>query len=137
MHNEVYVNLPVKDLKRSMQFFSELGYTFDPRFTNEQAAGMVLGANFFAMLLPEPFFATFTPKPVADATKATEVLVALPCDSREAVNVLVAKAKSAGASTPTEPKDYGFMYQHGYTDLDGHMWEVFWMDPNVNPAQMS
>ncbi len=137
MHKEIYVNLPVKDLKRSMAFFERIGYRFDPRFTNDKAAGLILGGNLFAMLLPQPFFATFTTKPVSDAMKATEMLVALACESRDEVDALVAKAKTAGASVPREATDYGFMYQHGYHDLDGHVWELFWADPNVNPAEQA
>jgi uncharacterized protein len=135
MHKEIYVNLPVTDLARSKRFFAALGYTFDPRFTNDVAAGMQLGENLFCMLLTQPFFAGFTPKPVADARQSTEVLVALPCESRAAVDALVAKAREAGARILREPVDHGFMYQHGYEDPDGHIWEVFWMDASATPAQ--
>jgi hypothetical protein len=135
MHAQIYVNLPVKDLARSKRFFAALGYSFDARFTNEMAAGMQLGKNLYAMLLNEPFFAGFTPKPIADAHACTEVLIALPCESRAAVDALVAKAREAGARIPREPVDHGFMYQHGYEDPDGHIWEIFWMDPAAAPAQ--
>ncbi|KPF69643.1 extradiol dioxygenase [beta proteobacterium AAP99] len=128
MHKQIYVNLPVSDLERSKRFFAALGYRFDPNFTNESAAGMQLGENLYCMLLVQPFFAGFTPKPIADAHASTEVLIALPCESRAAVDELVAKAREAGASIPREPVDHGFMYQHGYEDPDGHIWEVFWMD---------
>jgi predicted lactoylglutathione lyase len=126
---QIFVNLPVKDLARSVGFFGKLGFTFDPRFTDQNATCMIVGENIFAMLLVEPFFATFTPKPVADATRSTEVLVALSLDSRAAVDRIVEDALAAGAKRYCEPKDHGFMYQWGFEDLDGHIWEYFWMDP--------
>lgn len=130
MATQIFVNLPVKDLKRSVAFFTKLGYTFDPQFTDDNATCMIVGDNIFVMLLVESFFKTFTPKAICDATRSTEVLLALSADSRAAVDALVAKAVAAGGTTPTEPKDHGFMYQHGYQDLDGHLWEVFYMDPS-------
>ena len=129
MSKQIFVNLPVKDLARTVGFFGKLGYTFDPRFTDQNATCMIVGENIFAMLLVEPFFATFTPKPVADATRSTEVLVALSLDSRAAVDRIVEDALAAGAKRYCEPKDHGFMYQWGFEDLDGHIWEYFWMDP--------
>jgi len=129
MATQIFVNLPVKDLQKSIQFFTKLGYTFDPQFTDENATCMVVGENIFVMLLVERFFKTFTPKAVCDATKSTEVLVALSAESRAKVDEIVAKAVAAGGTTPVEPKDHGFMYQHGYQDLDGHLWELFYMEP--------
>lgn len=134
MHKQMFVNLAVKDVARSIKFFSSLGYSFNPQFTNEQAAALVLGENLYAMLLDEKFFATFTPKKLIDAKTHVETLVALPVESREAVEALIAKAIAAGASTPTAPKDLGFMYQHAYTDLDGHVWEIFYMDESAFPG---
>ncbi len=133
---KIFVNLPIKDMARSQAFFKALGLTFNPQFTNEQGACLELGENFFAMLLVEPFFQGFTKLPIADATKATEVLVALSVDSRAEAEEVVAKAVKAGATTPNAPQDHGFMFQHGFTDLDGHQWEVFWMDINAAPPQM-
>jgi uncharacterized protein len=124
MHQQIYVNLPVRDLERSMQFFQQIGYGFDPQFTDDNAACLILGQNIYAMLLREAFFSTFTPKPVSDATRQTEVLVCVSCDSRAHVDDLVARARAAGASTPTQPQDHGFMYGHGFHDLDGHVWEL-------------
>lgn len=135
MSTMIFVNLPVKDLKRSVEFFTKLGYTFNPQFTDENATCMVVSENIFVMLLVESYFKTFTHKPVADATQTTEVLIALSAESRAAVDDLVAKAVAAGGTTPMPAKDYGFMYQHGYQDLDGHMWEVVWMDPKAVPPQ--
>jgi predicted lactoylglutathione lyase len=131
MTTQIFVNLPVKDLKKSVQFFTKLGYTFDPQFTDENATCMVVGENIFVMLLVESFFKTFTRKAICDATKSTEVLMGLSAESRAKVDEIVAKAVAAGGTTPIEPKDHGFMYQHGYQDLDGHLWELFYMDPNA------
>ena len=112
---------------------SGLGYRFDPRFTDQNATCMIIGENIHAMLLVREFFETFTPKPVADATKSTEVLVALSHESRQAVDRIVEAALSAGARRYAEPKDHGFMYQWGFEDPDGHIWEHFWMDPEATP----
>ncbi len=127
MHTEIYINLPVKDLPRSRKFFEGMGYAFNPQFSNEQGAALVLGEKLFAMLLTEAFFAGFTPKPIGDAHQTTSVLIALPCASRERVDELVKLAVAGGATAPKSPVDHGFMYQHGFHDLDGHVWEVFWM----------
>ncbi|HEX5726189.1 MAG TPA: VOC family protein [Longimicrobiaceae bacterium] len=135
MATQIFVNLPVKDLQRSVAFFTQLGYTFNPQYTDENATCMIVGENIFVMLLVESYFKTFTPKPVADATQGTEVIVALDAESREAVDALVAKAVAAGGTTPREATDYGFMYQHGYQDPDGHLWEVFYMQPGGPPSQ--
>ncbi|CAN5200210.1 VOC family protein [soil metagenome] len=129
MHKQIFINLPVKDLPRSIEFFKSLGYTFNAQFTNDQGACMILGDNLHVMLLIESFFQTFTPKPISDATRQTEVLVCVSCESREQVDELVAKARAAGAATPKEPQDHGFMYGHGYHDLDGHVWELVFMSP--------
>lgn len=127
MHPQIFVNLPVKDLNRSIAFFTALGYAFNPQFTSEDATCLILGENLFAMLLTEPFFSTFTPHPVSDAHNQTEVLVCLSCDSREQVDALVAKALAAGGSAPKAPQDHGNMYGHGFHDLDGHVWELGFM----------
>ncbi len=129
MSKQIYVNLPVKDLEQSKAFFSKLGFTFNAEFTNESGAGMVVADNIFVMLLAEPFFATFTAKPIADAKSSTEVLVCLSCDSRAQVDELVRLASSAGGSVPRSPQDHGFMYGHGFEDLDGHIWELVYMSP--------
>lgn len=128
MPRALFVNLPVADLPRSIAFFSALGFSFNEKFSDDNAACLAISEQIQVMLLTRTFFAGFTPKPVADASTATEVLLALSCDAREEVDALVAKAVAAGAATPMAPKDYGFMYQHGFEDLDGHQWEVFWMN---------
>ncbi len=127
MARQIFVNLPVKDLERSKAFFGSLGFEFNQQFTDENAACMVIDDNIFAMLLVEPYFATFTPKQVSDAKSSSEVLVALSCDSREQVDDLVSKAVAAGGATYNQPQDHGFMYQHGFQDPDGHIWELAYM----------
>lgn len=135
MATKIFVNLPVKNLDKSMVFYKKLGYTFNEQFTDATAACMVISEDIFAMLLTHAKFKEFTPKAIVDSTKATEVLVALSCDNRAQVDDLVRKAVAAGGTTYSEPKDYGFMYSHGYQDLDGHIWEVFHMDPShVKPT---
>ncbi|MGE4239934.1 VOC family protein [Ramlibacter sp.] len=132
MGRMIFVNLPVKDLPRSMSFFSALGFEFNPQFTNDKAACMVITEDHnYAMLLSEPFFQGFIKKPIADASKATEVLICLSCESREEVDELVAKALAAGGTAPNPKQDHGFMYSHGFEDPDGHVWEVMWMDPKA------
>ena len=124
MHTQIYVNLPIADVKRSRAFFASLGYTFNEQFSNDDAFCMVLGENLHAMLLRESFFRTFTDKKVVDAREATEVLVCVSCADRAAVDALVAKAIAAGGTAPRPPVDHGFMYMHAYQDLDGHVWEL-------------
>lgn len=136
MFRQIFVNLPIKDMARSRAFFEALGLTFNARFTNEHGACLEIGENFYAMLLVEPFFQGFTTKPICNAHQATEVLLALSVDSRAEVEEVVRKAVAAGATTPNAPQDHGFMFQHGFADLDGHQWEVFWMDEAAAPAQM-
>jgi uncharacterized protein len=131
---QIFVNLPVKDLKRSMEFFGKLGYTFNPQFTDENAASMVIDENIFAMLITEPFFQTFTDRKIADPQTTVEVLLCLSEDSREAVDSHVDKAIAAGAKQ-TKMQDYGFMYYRSYADLDGHVWEIMHMDMSQVPAK--
>jgi predicted lactoylglutathione lyase len=133
MPRNLYVNLPVKDLERSIGFFAALGFSFNPKFTDENATCMIVNDSTSVMLLVEPFFATFTTKAVADARLVTETLLALSQDSRAEVDAFIAKALAAGAQEYAEPKDYGFMYQRAIADLDGHQWEVFWMDESQMP----
>ncbi len=129
MHRMIFVNLPVEDVAVSRAFFTALGYTFNEAFSDENALCLVLGDNLYAMLLRREFFATFAPGAVADATTATQVLVALSVPSREAVDRLVTDAVGAGGTEFREPQDHGFMYGRSYRDLDGHVWEILWTDP--------
>jgi predicted lactoylglutathione lyase len=124
MAQQIYVNLPVKDLKKAMTFFGELGFKFNPRFTDDKGACMIIGDNIFTMLLSESFFKTFTSKPVADAKKTTESIVCFNVPTRARVDELVKLAVKAGGTAPSQPQDHGFMYQHGFEDIDGHIWEV-------------
>lgn len=133
-HAQIFVNLPIKDMARSQAFFRSLGYEFNPQFTNAQGAALVLGENLFAMLLVEPFFQSFTKKTMVDAHQSVEVLVCLSCSGREEVDDLVRKARAAGATVPGEPQDHGFMYSHGFTDLDGHVWELVHMSGEAPQA---
>jgi predicted lactoylglutathione lyase len=133
MPTQIYVNLPVKDLNKSIAFFTALGYKFNPQFTDETATCMIVSDDIFVMLLTEEKFRTFTPKALCDATKSTEVLIALSLDSVNEVQEMVRTAVAAGGSTYNEPQDHGFMYQHGFQDPDGHIWEMFYMDPAAIP----
>ena len=136
MFRQIFVNLPIQDMARSQAFFKALGLNFNPRFTNEQGACLEIAENIYAMLLVKPFFQGFVQKPICDAHQSTEVILALSVDSRPEVEEVVRKAVAAGATRIPAPKDYGFMYQDGFADLDGHQWEVFWMDEAAAPAQM-
>ena len=131
MPKKIFVNLPARDLNRSMDFFRTLGFTFNAQFNDETAACMIISEDIHVMLLTENKFKTFTPKSIADATKNTEVLVCLSATSRGEVNDLVRKAVAAGGSTYKDPQDHGFMYGHGFQDLDGHIWELVFMDPST------
>jgi len=133
MASQIYVNLPVKDLDRSVAFFRKLGYTFNPQFTNANATCMIVGENIFVMLLVEKFFKTFTPNAICDATKSTEVIVCLSAESREKIDETVRTAVAAGGRIYKEAQDHGFMYGHGFQDPDGHIWELVYMQAGATP----
>lgn len=135
MHKQIYVNLPVKDLARSRDFFASLGFAFNPQFSNDAGACMVIGENIFAMLLTESFFQGFTTKRIADTRETTEVLICISCESRAEVDALLQKALAAGGRAPNPVQDHGFMYGHGFEDLDGHVWELSYMDMSAAPQQ--
>ncbi len=130
MVQQIFVNLPVKNLKSSTEFFTKLGFTFNAQFTDDSSTCMVMSDTIYAMLLTHEKFQGFSPQPISDAKKTTEVLIALALETREQVTDMVAKAVAAGGNTYNEPQDHGFMLQHGFQDLDGHIWEVFFMDPS-------
>jgi uncharacterized protein len=130
---KIFVNLPVKDLNRAKDFFAKLGFGFNGQFSDETAACMVVSDAIYVMLLTHDKFKQFTPKEICDATKSSEALLCLSCESRAQVDEQVRKAVAAGGTTHTTAKDYGFMYGHGFQDLDGHIWELMWMDPNAAP----
>ncbi|NJM34220.1 MAG: VOC family protein [Rhodomicrobium sp.] len=129
MTTKIFVNLPVKDLDRSKSFFERIGFTFNPQFTDETAACMVITGDIYAMLLTHAKFKEFTPKAIADAKTSTEVLIALSFESKARVDEIAAKALDAGGREAREGKDHGFMYERSFEDLDGHIWEIVWMDP--------
>jgi len=129
MISKIFVNLPVKDLDKSMAFFKAIGFSFNPQFTDKTAACMVMSEDIYAMLLTHDKVKQFTGKQIADAHKTTEVLTALAVESKAKVNELVDKAIKAGSKEPRQPQDYGFMFGRSFEDPDGHIWEVFWMDP--------
>jgi uncharacterized protein len=131
MSRQIFVNLPVKDLHKTIAFFTHLGFTFNPQFTDDTATCMIISESIFAMLLTEAKFQTFIPKAICDATQSTEVLICLSYESRVEVDDLVRKAVVAGGSTYNEPQDHGFIYAHGYQDLDGHIWELIYMQPEA------
>jgi predicted lactoylglutathione lyase len=125
---KIFVNLAVRDLSKSMDFFRTLGFEFNPRFTDANAACMIVNADAFVMLLAEPFFRTFTKREVCDTTRHTEGLFALSCRSRAEVDEIVKKAVAGGGRHAMDAQDHGFMYASSFYDLDGHHWEAVWMD---------
>ncbi len=135
MPTKIFVNLPVNDLEKSKEFFTRLGYSFNPQFSDENAACLVISDEIFAMLLVEPFFKSFTKKEIADSRTSTEVMIALSAESREQVDDLTDKALAAGGQPAGDPQDHGFMYGRSFYDLDDHHWEVVWMDPAAAAQQ--
>jgi uncharacterized protein len=129
MNKKIFVNIAVKDLKKTNAFFTALGYTFNPQYSDDNATCMIVSEDIYVMLLTQTYFKTFTPKAVCDSTKSTEAIICLSCDTREDVDATVKKAVKAGGSTYNDAKDHGFMYQHGFQDPDGHIWEYIAMAP--------
>jgi uncharacterized protein len=131
MTTNIFVNLPVKDLDKSVKFFTQLGFKFDAQFTDETATCMIVSEDIFVMLLTHAKFKTFTPNAICDARKSTEVLVCLSRENRAAIDETVRKAVAAGGNTYNEAQDHGFMHAHGFQDLDGHIWELMYMEPGA------
>lgn len=132
MNKQIVLNLPVKDLDRSKAFFSALGFTFNDRFGGEHAVLMnIVGDSIQAMLTTEPFFRSLIDKPLAQAKEANEIVICLSCESREEVDMLIARAVAAGGRTPHPPEDHGFMYDQGFEDIDGHLWNLVWTAPEA------
>ena len=131
MATKIFVNLPVKDLSKSIAFFTHLGFSFNPQFTDEKATCMIINDDAYVMLLVESFFKTFTKKEITDAQKSAEAILALSADSREKVDEMANKALEAGGAASLAPQDHGFMYQRSFQDPDGHLWEVLWMNPDA------
>ena len=128
---KLFVNIPVRDVQRSIDFFETLGFTFNTQFTDATGTCMLVGEDAYFMLLSTERFKDFSKRPVGDAQKETNALFAIGVDSREEVDALVKKAINAGGSHAADPQDHGFMYAWSFYDLDGHHWEVFWMDPSA------
>ena len=135
MNTKMFVNLPVKDLKKSMAFYQSLGFTFNPQFTDDTAACMVISEHNYAMLLTHEKFNSFVTRPIPDAHKTTGVLIAISLDSKEAVHDIVAKAIDAGGTEPRPVQDHGFMVLRTIEDPDGHIWEPFFMDASYVPKE--
>lgn len=131
LKTKIFVNLPVKDLNRSVSFFTKLGFTFNPQFTDENATCMIVGEDIFAMLLVEKFFKSFTSKEICDTSRSTEAILALSVESREQVDQLMKKVIDSGGSEHREKQDHGWMYGRSFEDVDGHIWEVFFMDESA------
>lgn len=132
MNKQIVLNLPVKDLTKSKAFFSALGFTFNDRFSGEHAALMnIVGDSIQAMLTTEPFFRSLIDKPLAQAKEANEIVIWLSCESRQEVDMLIARAVAAGGRTPHPPEDHGFMYDQGFEDIDGHLWNLVWTAPEA------
>ena len=125
---QIFVNLPVKDLSRTVEFFKKLGFAFNAQFTDENATCMIINDNIFVMLLVEKFFKSFTKKEICDTTKHTEVIIALSTDSREKVDEMMQSVFQAGGKESREPQDHGWMYGRSFQDINGHLWEIIYMD---------
>jgi uncharacterized protein len=128
MTTQIFVNLPVKDLSRTVEFFKRLGFTFNPQFTDENATCMIINDNIFVMLLVEKFFKTFTKKEICDTAKDTEVIIALSTESREKVDEMMQNVFDAGGTESRKPQDHGWMYGRSFQDINGHLWEIIYMD---------
>lgn len=135
MVTQIFVNLPVKDLQKSMDFWKKLGFSFNPQFTDDKGAALVLNEKqgIFAMLITEPFFKTFIKKEIADSTKVTEVINAVAVETKEQVDEMMNKALEMGATKYRDPIDYGWMYNLAFQDIDGHLWEVLYIDITKAP----
>ncbi len=135
MKSDVYINLPVKDLKKSMEFFKKLGFVFNPSFSNDKAACMILNKRSFVMLLQEKFFQDFTKNGIADTSQFTEVLLAIAVDAKEKVNAFIEKALKMGGREAREPQESKHLFGRSFHDLDGHIWEIFWMSNSNLPNE--
>lgn len=133
---QIFVNLPVKDLSKTIKFFTKLGFKFNPQFTDKNATCMIIGENIYAMLLVERFFKTFTKKQIVNAMKSTEIINALAVENRKKVDDMINRAIKAGGKEPRKAQDHGWMYGRSFEDLDGHLWEVFYMDESKMPKEM-
>jgi uncharacterized protein len=131
MARKIFVNLPVRNLERSIEFYTRLGFSFNPKLTDETATCMIVADDINVMLLTEAKFKSFTPKAITNSRESTEVLLAISCENREQVDDMTQKAIASGGKPVRDPEDHGFMYGHSFQDLDGHIWEPFYMDPEL------
>ncbi len=131
MTTKIFLNLPVRDLNKTIEFFTKLGFKFNPQFTDENATCMIVGEDIFVMLLVEKFFRTFTKKGISDTSKNTEMIVALSMESKEKVDQMINKVVEAGGKESREAQDHGWMYGRSFEDINGHLWEVFYMDESA------
>jgi uncharacterized protein len=129
MPQMIFVNLPVTDIPRSRAFYEALGFTINEKFSDANAACVVISEAIYLMILSKPFFQGFSALPVADTKATTSALIALNRDDRAAVDTMVDAALAHGGSSPKPAQDHGFMYQRTFTDPDGNVFEPFWMDP--------
>jgi predicted lactoylglutathione lyase len=136
METKIFLNLPVKELNKSMQFFTQLGFSFNPKFTNEKGSCLIIGENINAMLLVEEFYKTFTGKQICNTANTSEVIISIAVETREEVDEMIEKVVNAGGSEYMKAQDYGWMYNRTFLDIDGHHWEIFFMDESQMP-QMS
>lgn len=135
MATNMYLNIPVKDLNKTNEFFKKLGFSFNPQFSNEQATCVIISESIFVMMVQEEMFKGFSKKEICDTKKSTEVFIGLSAESKEKVIEMVDAAVEAGGSVYSEPQDHGWMYSHSFADLDGHQWDLFYMDVNAMPKQ--
>ncbi len=135
MATNMYLNIPVKNLNKSNEFFKKLGFSFNPQFSNEQATCVIISDSIFVMMVQEEMFKGFSKKEICDTKKSTEVFIGLSAESKEKVIEMVDAAVEAGGSVYSEPQDHGWMYSHSFADLDGHQWDLFFMDVNAMPKQ--
>ncbi len=135
MEKKIFVNLPVKDLNKTVEFFTKLGFEFNPQFTDENATCMIVNKDIFIMLLVEKFFKTFTKKEICDTTKDTEVIIALSTESREKVDQMINDVIEAGGKESRKPQDHGWMYGRSFQDINGHLWEIIYMDEKALKKQ--
>lgn len=133
MARQLFVNLPVRNLDKTVEFFTALGFSFNPDFTDENATCMIVNDGAYVMLLVESYFKTFTSKSIAATADTAEAIMSFSLESREAVDGVIRTALTSGGTASEEAQDYGFMYTHSFQDPDGHLWEVFWMDPAGPP----
>lgn len=136
MKTKIFLNLPVKDLNKAISFFTQLGFSFNPKFTNEKGTCLIIGDNINVMLLVEEFYTTFTNKQICNTATMSEVLISISVETRERVDEIMEKAVKAGGSEYMKTRDYGWMYQRTFLDIDGHHWEIFFMDESKIPDQL-